>query len=318
MPYCYPRLSSWDLGALRLGGPGLGNLLFPWARAYLMARAHGWMMLQPTWLQFKLGPLMRRESDARSYQGIFQPLKDEVLGVRKMALLLFASRIEERELPIVAMKSTKLSAHAMVEVCGMGRLFDDLKGQDAVLHQALCAMLRSPEPDVPAGSAWLAVRAQTLHCQQAVAVHVRFGDFLPVNEADSLGGGANRRQPLCWYVDVVKALQVGLGASWRFHVFSDARDDELVELLALPGVRRMPVVSAAHDLLVMARHRILVASGSTFSMWASFLGQVPTLWFPGQRKFSLLSKSAMEQDFQSGDDLGAFCRSVQMDNTGEV
>jgi hypothetical protein len=162
------------------------------------------------------------------------------------------------------------------------------------------------------------MRAQTLGCNHAVAVHVRFGDFLPVNEADSLGGGANRRQPLSWYVDAVKTLQADLGPAWRFHVFSDARDAELVDLLILPGVQRMPIVSAAHDLLLMARHRILVASGSTFSMWASFLGQVPTLWYPGQNKFTLLRTKGMERDFWNGEELGAFCRSVVRDNTSHV
>jgi hypothetical protein len=34
--------------------------------------------------------------------------------------------------------------------------------------------------------------------------------------------------------------------------------------------------------LGLSRSRLLIASGSTFSMWGSYLGQVPAIWHPGK------------------------------------
>jgi len=34
------------------------------------------------------------------------------------------------------------------------------------------------------------------------------------------------------------------------------------------------------DMLGLSRSRLLIASGSTFSMWGSYLGQVPAIWHP--------------------------------------
>lgn len=318
MLYCYPRLSDWDLGGMRLGGPGLGNLLFPWARAFLLARANGWPLLQPTWPQFKLGPYLRREPDARSYQGLFQALAGEVCGLHKLALLLMAPRLDAADVQIGGKRGSALPRHALVTVSGMAGLFDELLGQDAVLHEALYSMLRAPVTGYACGADWLATRSRELQCERAVAVHVRFGDFLPADESDSQRGGANRRQPIGWYVAAVRSLQARTGVAWRFHVFSDASTAELGELLALRGVHRIQAASAAHDLLLMARHRALIASGSTFSMWASFLGQLPTLWYPGQRKFSLVRMAGAECEFRLGDNLGPFAELLMRENSGHV
>ena len=63
-------------------------------------------------------------------------------------------------------------------------------------------------------------------------------------------------------------------------VFSDGSDEELAGLLALPAVRRMDYGSGLGDMLGLSRSRLLIASGSTFSMWGSYLGQVPAIWHP--------------------------------------
>lgn len=54
MNYVYPKLSEKDLGFIRLGGAGLGNLLFTYARALVYARDHGCQMIWPTWPSVKL------------------------------------------------------------------------------------------------------------------------------------------------------------------------------------------------------------------------------------------------------------------------
>ena len=60
MNYVYPKLSERDLGFVRLGGAGLGNILFTYARALVYARDHRCRLIWPTWFSFKLGPILRR------------------------------------------------------------------------------------------------------------------------------------------------------------------------------------------------------------------------------------------------------------------
>ena len=76
--YVYARLSSWDFGVLRVFGAGLGNLLFPWARSMVLARSAGLIPIFPTWPQLKLGPIFRRERDARTYQDLFRPTSEYI------------------------------------------------------------------------------------------------------------------------------------------------------------------------------------------------------------------------------------------------
>jgi len=45
---------------------------------------------------------------------------------------------------------------------------------------------------------------------------------------------------------------------------------------------------AIADMIALGRCKVLVSSASTFSMWASFSGQTPTIWFSGQIRQELI------------------------------
>lgn len=51
--FAFPRLSKTDLLFIRVGGNGLGNLMFTWARCLAASQRHGWQMVWPTWQSFK-------------------------------------------------------------------------------------------------------------------------------------------------------------------------------------------------------------------------------------------------------------------------
>ena len=294
MEFCYPKLSKWDFLYFRLGGPGLGNLLFPWARAKLLARQHGYQFVPPTWPQLKLGPLMRGEIDNRSYFSLFRALPTEITGLRRLLTLLFRNRVPEQML-------ARAVQGDVIETSGLGQLFEGLLDHSKYLREELMAMLvvnRLPQLERASDSA------------ASIAVHVRYGDFSEVDQQLSKGGGANRRQPIEWYVAAVAAIRKHLGENTQVNVFSDAEDRELAPLLALYKVRRVQGNNAIEDILLISNHKVLIASGSTFSMWASFLGQVPTIWFPGQMKFRLVKKSGHETEYEPGDDVRPFCSCI--------
>lgn len=299
MVFCYPKLSKWDFLYFRLGGPGLGNLLFPWARAKLLARQHGYQFVAPTWPQVKLGPLLRGEFDSRNYFSLFRALPTDMRGMRRLWVLLVRKRVPEQML-------TQANPGDVIETSGLEGLFEGLLDHPVFLREELIAMLavnRMPQMESAYG------------CAAAVAVHVRYGDFSAVDQQVSKSGGANRRQPIEWYVAAVEAACRFLGENTQINVFSDAEDRELAPLLALPMARRVRGNNAIEDILLISRHRVLIASGSTFSMWASFLGQMPTIWFPGQMKFQLVKKRGYEIEYEPGDDVTQFYLSIA--KTGE-
>lgn len=295
MLYCYAKLSKFDLLLFRAGGPGLGNLLFPWARAKVISETHNYRMLASTWPQVKIGPILRGELDARNYAGIFKTVPNEVSGFKRLWILLTRKRVSE-----FTMNNVK--SGQILEFEGMEGMYEAILGHSEFLRNSLISMLaRNRISDLT-----------TIHnCKQSIAVHVRFGDFSENNLTTLAKGQVNCRQPIEWYVAAVCSLRKELGADVIVNIFSDAIEEELKPLMALPLVRRISGNTAIEDMLLIGTHKVFVASGSTFSMWGSFLGQLPTIWFLGQKKFNLLVESDSEIEYEVGDDLSKFCESIK-------
>ena len=82
-------------------------------------------------------------------------------------------------------------------------------------------------------------------------------------------------------------------------MFSDASDEELRPLLGRPNVQRAFFGSSVADLLAMSTASVLIASGSTFSMWAAYLGRMPVIWPKDQRR-QRLHGDAWEYEVELG------------------
>ena len=76
--YVCAKLSQFDSIGIRLGGPGLGNMLFPWARSVVFANKYNLKRINTTWPTVKLGPILRGEFDNRFYSDLFED--DENIG----------------------------------------------------------------------------------------------------------------------------------------------------------------------------------------------------------------------------------------------
>ena len=55
MQYTFVSLGRLESIGVRLGGAGLGNILFPWATAIVYAKTHNLTRLQTTWKNLKIG-----------------------------------------------------------------------------------------------------------------------------------------------------------------------------------------------------------------------------------------------------------------------
>ena len=214
---------------------------------------------------------MVRGEPPRFYTDLFAPTSRYIRGVEKFRIL----RSRER-LPAAALSHTDTDGAS-------GKIFEfpwgvgDLFASILTRHELVAARLRE------------ITRAKHLPSKECpaphIAVHVRLGDFsLPrdARDFDVKNGTVNFRMPIDWYCYVTNLLREALDDRIEIRVYSDGSDQELGPLLEIKGVRRMRGQSSLRDLLSLAQATVLVASGSTFSMWASYLGRMPVVWHPGQ------------------------------------
>jgi hypothetical protein len=285
--FVYPDFASVrDFGLVRVGGSGLANCLISWARASVLADRTGGRRIAATWPSLRIGPILRREKDVRLYAGLFVPEADAVTGVRKLHLL---ARCKRR---VFALPSDIERAEpGTLYVCDGSRIvpeyFEGLFAHRDDLRRRLLAMTRQRWKDRAAAN------------QGAdIAVHVRLGDFL---SAPTPGMPAfNVRIPVEWYRDRIERIRAEAGRSLTVRVFSDGSDAELAPLLAMRDVERARGGNSIADILALSRSAILVSSGSTFSMWAAFLGEGASISHPGRLFQRVKAVEALEIESATG------------------
>jgi hypothetical protein len=221
-------------------GMGFGNRLYPWARCHLHSHASGAPMLAPRWW----------------WPPRVGPLLKEVPPVSELPGHLYIRGIRSLPEYISGAKRTWIEATSRANIHvvrgEVGRL-NDLHGHEAELGRALHAMsTRSVGIDVP-----------------YVGLHVRRGDF-----------SASARTPMRWFIDGLRAVRQVVGRDVLAVVVSDAAAADLREVLSEPAVRLARTGAPLADLLVLADARVLLASGSSFSAWAAFLGGMPAVTQP--------------------------------------
>jgi hypothetical protein len=292
MIYTYPKTAERDFYFFRWWGPGLGNILFPWARSVVAARILGARPIFPCWPQIRLRALarFRWSRDARTYAWLFRNPGTYADGLEKLRAVL---RLPRR--PEASLSKSQLPGRAIFVFEGRKGLFGPILDQHALVRDELISITR---PEHLNGL--LAAR------DDSIAVHVRLGDFaVPEGgESELRAGAGNLRIPLAWYGNAIAACRRALGYDVSVRIFSDGSNEELRPLLDMPGVRRASFGTSIADLLALSAAPLFIASGSTFSMWASYLGRMPVIWHPGQLKCRLYyDQPQAEIELESGDDL---------------
>lgn len=269
--YTFVSLGKLESLGFRLGGAGLGNILFPWATALVYAKKNNLKRIQTTWKSIKIGTFIRKERDKRMYIDLFTG-KDGESGLKKFYLLNFTNQVKS--------------------FSSMERLFEPFKEYQNIVKEEILKIVNP----------YHIKRAKEFNTD-SIAVHIRMGDFeQPKNEEVLRNGDWNYRLPIKWYINIINKIRKE--TDLPIFIFSDAKDAEIKEILELKNCSRAYFGSAISDMLALSSARVLVSSASTFSMWASFLGQLPTIWFPGQlRQKIILDENIFEGIIDYDDDL---------------
>lgn len=261
MLYAYPKLSKWDFCYFRFLGPGLGNLLFPWARSILASQKYGLTPISPTWFQIKVGPFLRREPEIRFYFDLFKKNPDEISGFRKTFYLLKHSLVTEDYLAYLKSGIHPPKNDTKIVVFeGLKDYFNSLITEHAFIYDELLKITRNEHK-----------KGLSFDFSKSISVHIRLGDFK-----------GWRATPIPWYINTLHKLRAELGSGWPIYIFSDGTDEEIMPVMRLPNTTRLTFGSSLADLLALSKAHLLIGSaGSTFSQWASFLGRIPVIWPKG-------------------------------------
>jgi hypothetical protein len=288
MQIIYPSLpAGHDLSGIRIGGNGMGNCFFAYFHAVVMAQEVKGRLIAPTWWSVKIGPLLRREVTLRRYGTMFRPHPDEISGLHKaLRLMRFWSSRRRVYVPVTNLPENchKLT---VVEIPPggdnvYGFTFVGLQAHREMIRRRLLDIIITPPAEMPQWGA-----------SAYAAAHIRLGDFIKVpgdqlkrdrvnpllrpdqrNKPQATDG---LRIPLVWYGNVIRRVRT-LYPDLPVYIFSDGREEELSEILTIEGVSLRREGSDVADLLKLAQARLLIGSFSTFSRWATFLGNMPSIW----------------------------------------
>jgi hypothetical protein len=257
-------------------GAGLGNELFPWAKAFLASQALGARLLHPAW-----------GLNQRNYHCDFGTSRLDWLLQRGIRFAMPTFQFDEsaylatgkddyqqavNEFAITEGLSGR--RHFVFVTSGMWGGFQAIcKARVFVLSELLKAR-RAVEN-------FHATMGEVHTGNVLIAVHIRRGDFLNINADDDYCGRFNVALPLEWYLKTCESIKRGCGGKVQFLLLTDASQEtvqpfiDAFEPLTTCHLRQ----TACSDLLLMAYADCIVCSVSSYSMWGAFLSNAPYIWF---------------------------------------
>ncbi len=273
MKYVYPKLSKKDFHLFRIGGAGLGNILFTYARAVVYAQKNpDTRVIWPTWFSIKIGTILRGEKDKRFYNDLFKNRAGHISGLKKSILWLTKKKISEKQALAGEDREDKIIVFEDFEDC-----FEPIMNDSELVYEDIVKNLANKNK-----------KALDFDASDAICMHVRLGDFNRVTWEELLAGKNNSSIPIEWYVKMGEQIREIVGRPVKIYVFSDGTDEELKQLLDMENVERITFGTAIADIIGLSKAGIFVASGSSFSMWARYLGRMTTIMLPNQQKQQIL------------------------------
>ena len=256
-------------------GAGLGNELFPWAKAFLASQALGAKLAHPAW-GLNQRPYHRDFGTSRFdwlQQGIVKLAMPTIHFDEQAYRTTGKEDYQEAVTAFAADFNLARRRHFVFNASGMWGGFHAIrKARIFVLSELLKA--RSAVQNVHA------VLGQVQAGKALVAVHIRRGDFENIDRDGQFRGRFNVALPLEWYLATCASIRRSCGDEVRFLLLTDASPDQVRPVIdALDPLTTFHLrQTACSDLLLMAFADSIVCSVSSYSMWGAFLSNAPYIW----------------------------------------
>ena len=229
---------------------GLGNMMLIWARGIVLSKTYNIPLVCSLWYGLRLGPILRNEPKKRFYWGYFKETP-----ILTLLQTNFNSWFAKKEYNIQPDKT--ISPNRKVGYYIYNRV---------IIESDLFAMIRNHQPLIKSELNSLLSPGMKHELKKfnkpVISVHIRRGDF---NFGPSI-------TPIDYFIKAVKLIRENVGELWPVTIFTDARKNEIEEILNLPEVYLAEEKADILDIILMSQSKVIVLSkSSTFSYWAAFL-----------------------------------------------
>lgn len=288
--YVYPKIGKRDLFFFRIGGAGLGNLLFTYAEALVISKKYNLKIIWPTWNTIPITRdemIIRKAKDKRSYMAMFKNNSNYISGIRKAAILIKSKKIfnpiniEKVEEEVIVIEKGKIQY--------TGELYKNLREYRYQIYEDLYKNLTEKSKQ----------KLNDIDISDGIVVQIRMTDFKKASIEELKKGIDNARIPLEWFENIIKQIRKIAKKNVKVYLMSDGKDNELQPIFKLGNVERLELGNSISNILAMSKSKLMVVSGSTFSLWARFLGQMSSISYKNQYKEKVLEdKSKFEIDIE--------------------
>lgn len=256
-------------------GAGLGNELFPWAKAFLASQALGARLAHPAW---GLNP--------RQYHRDFGTSRFDWVHQAIVKLAMPTIDFDEQDYRATGKDDFQEAVTAFAfhhNLAGRRHFVFKVSGMWGGFHAIRRARVFVLSELLKANSAVRNVHAvlgQVQAGKSLIAVHIRRGDFQNLDRDGDFRGRFNVALPLQWYMSTCASIKRHCGNAVRFVLLTDANPNEVRPFIdAFDPLTTFDLrQTACSDLLLMAFADSIVCSVSSYSMWGAFLSNAPYLW----------------------------------------
>ncbi len=258
---------------------GLGNKLFPWARAIVFCHQFDATLIPPKWPSLRRGPLAREGSilggvPILSYPGKIWLFNNFRQGQVASKYLVRASRapvIDEKLANSLIGSGQFNEINAVIDFAGDADHFSSLHG-----HRSL---IKTELEKISVQSVPIYENKHSL-----ITINVRIGkDFKCARSPDDYVHKGGIRTPIEWYVKVLRKTRENAGYCMPSYIISDGSERELRPILNEPSVHYLKTRYAIQDLLLLAQSTYIIgAGGSSFTAWGAFLSEADVITIDGQ------------------------------------
>lgn len=247
----------------RIGGYGLGNLMFPYFRALTAAIRDDALLLTPAFRQLQLNSFLRsgRISSLRSYSPWMLTNKAMHTGTFNSLAARFSRKWKSE---------AYLGIHNSIVFEGLGNYFHDFVNERALISDLF---RQNVSPGIS-------------HIQPKASIHLRLTDFVSTSQACS--------------ADIARAtLKDFLATHSQVFLFTDASQQDAEDFLGIKVACCANIVFANYDpvdsLVLMSKSSCLVGNPrSSFFLWAIFLASPEQSSFYFRTTYDDLSMSPIE------------------------
>jgi hypothetical protein len=274
---------------------GLGNRLLSWGRAVVFSHMYELPLMVRGWSKFSVGPWLRNEKSKRLYGRYFRS-NDNLANRFYEKIIGSGSILDEPSFDIDTAELQKYKVIRFNKTPHWVDYFEHIKEFRPLIKKELQNYIT---PSL--------LKDFARHQPPVIGVHVRMGDFRPLQPGEDFKKVGLVRTPIEYFKDCILEIRKLHGSDLPVTIFSNGRAHELRLLLDMPNTRLVEDNPDIIDLLMLSESRVIIASaGSTFSYWAGFLSDVPLIMHPDHIHKSIRS---------SGDNLKLYEGPLDLNNS---